>query len=222
MQRAIHETSHYIYQLISKGEGQQLDFKFAINDSRKIARSIVAFANSDGGTLLIGVRDNGSIAGVRSDEELHMVDTAVLLYCSESLLLEKRIYRLESRDVLEVKIPQQRGQRLLAVKEEDGRERVYIRIGDQNQIVNSVWMKVWSKKNKPFNQQIDFTEKELFFIKQFEGGGKHTLHYLVKRTCLHKKIVEELLVKFILFDLLEITFEETGIFYSEKKEPLNK
>jgi predicted HTH transcriptional regulator len=217
MQRTINETSHYIHRLIAKGEGEELDFKFAINDSRKIARSIAAFANTKGGTLLIGVRDNGSIAGVRSDEELHMVDTAVLLYCSEPVATHKKIYRVEGRDVLEVKIEFQERKRLVAVKEEDDRERVYIRIGDENQIVNSVWLKVWAKKNKPFNQQIDFTEKELFFIRQFQNGGRHTLHHLTKLTNLHKKVIEELLVKFILFDLLEMTFEKTGIFYHEKK-----
>jgi predicted HTH transcriptional regulator len=216
MQQPIFKPSDYIRNLIAQGEGEELDFKFAINDSRKIARSIAAFANTKGGTLLIGVRDNGSIAGVRSEEELHMVDTAVLLYCSEPVVLYKQIYRLEGKDVLEVKIEYQERKRLVAVKEEDGRERVYIRIGDENQIVNSVWLKVWAKKNKPFNQQIDFTEKELFFIRQFQNSGRHTLHHLTKLTHLHKKVVEELLVKFILFDLLEMTFEKNGIFYHEK------
>jgi predicted HTH transcriptional regulator len=54
----------YIKNLIKQGEHQQLDFKFEITDSKKIARSLVAFANTDGGKLLIGVKDNGAIAGV--------------------------------------------------------------------------------------------------------------------------------------------------------------
>ncbi|MFM9985970.1 MAG: helix-turn-helix domain-containing protein [Flavobacteriales bacterium] len=63
----------YIENKIAEGEHQRLDFKYAVNDSRKIAISLSAFANTDGGTLLIGVRDNGSIAGVKPDEEIHMV-----------------------------------------------------------------------------------------------------------------------------------------------------
>ncbi|MCO5261578.1 MAG: ATP-binding protein, partial [Lentimicrobium sp.] len=39
----------HIRKLISEGEHQQLDFKFGITDSKKIARSLVAFANTDGG-----------------------------------------------------------------------------------------------------------------------------------------------------------------------------
>jgi len=51
--------SHYIKNLIEEGEHQQLDFKYEISDSKKIARSLVAFANTDGGRLLVGVKDNG-------------------------------------------------------------------------------------------------------------------------------------------------------------------
>ena len=72
---------NYIKKLISEGEHQTLDFKFEISDAKKIARSLVAFANTNGGRLLIGVKDNGNITGVRSDEEAYMVETAAHLYC---------------------------------------------------------------------------------------------------------------------------------------------
>ena len=49
------------------------DFKYQITDARKIARSISAFANNSGGHLLVGVKDNGSIVGVSSDEEIYMI-----------------------------------------------------------------------------------------------------------------------------------------------------
>ena len=46
---------HPIEELIAQGEHQQLDFKFEVSDSKKIARTLSAFANTDGGRLLIGV-----------------------------------------------------------------------------------------------------------------------------------------------------------------------
>ena len=49
----------YIHALIAEGEHQQQDFKFEISDARKIAKTLSAFANTDGGRLLIGVKDNG-------------------------------------------------------------------------------------------------------------------------------------------------------------------
>jgi predicted HTH transcriptional regulator len=76
----IHKKSH-IRRLIEQGEHQCLDFKFEISDARKIARSISAFANSNGGVLLIGVKDNGKIAGAQSEEEIYMAEAAAQMYC---------------------------------------------------------------------------------------------------------------------------------------------
>ena len=64
----------YINNLISQGENLNLDFKFEISDAKKIARTFSAFANTKGGKLLIGVKDNGAIAGIRTDEEIFMIE----------------------------------------------------------------------------------------------------------------------------------------------------
>ena len=54
---------YYIQRLIDEGEHEQQDFKFQISDVHKIAHSVSAFANNRGGRLLVGVKDNGTIAG---------------------------------------------------------------------------------------------------------------------------------------------------------------
>ena len=90
----------YIQKLIAQGEHQRLDFKFEISDARKIARSMVAFANTDGGTLLVGVKDNGAIAGVRS-EEVYMVDAAAGLYCKPEVKFITKSWIEQGKSVLE-------------------------------------------------------------------------------------------------------------------------
>ena len=62
------KSKHYIQNLIEDGEHEQQDFKYKISDARKIARSISAFANNRGGSLLIGVKDNGKVVGI---EDVH-------------------------------------------------------------------------------------------------------------------------------------------------------
>ena len=89
----------YIHALIAEGEHQQQDFKFEISDARKIAKTLSAFANTDGGRLLIGVKDNGKIAGVRSDEEKYMIEAAAQLYCRPEVNYSMQTFHVEGRSV---------------------------------------------------------------------------------------------------------------------------
>ena len=72
---------HPVEEWIAEGEHQRLDFKFEVSDSKKIARTLCAFANTDGGRLLIGVKDNGAVSGIRSEEEYYMIEAAAGMYC---------------------------------------------------------------------------------------------------------------------------------------------
>ena len=90
----------YLQQLIAEGEHQQQDFKFEISDARKIARSLSAFSNTDGGRLLIGVKDNGRIAGVRSEEEIYMIEAAAKLYCRPNVEISVQTYEVDGKTVL--------------------------------------------------------------------------------------------------------------------------
>ena len=94
----------HIRELIAEGENQKLDFKYCVSDSRKIARTLSAFANTDGGRLLIGVRDNGSIAGIRSDEEIYMVDTAAHIFCRPVIEYSLRQHVIGGKTILEVEV----------------------------------------------------------------------------------------------------------------------
>lgn len=64
-----HNISETIQALIQQGENTQIEFKSAALRPESAAREIVAFANTFGGSLLIGVEDDGSITGVESDLE---------------------------------------------------------------------------------------------------------------------------------------------------------
>ena len=112
--------AQYIHALIAEGEHQQQDFKFEISDARKIAKTLSAFSNTDGGRLLIGVKDNGKIAGVRSDEEQYMIEAAARLYCRPEVSYSTQTYQVEGRSVLLVQIDESDRKPVYA-KDETGR-----------------------------------------------------------------------------------------------------
>lgn len=204
--------SNYITNLIQRGESQTLEFKFEISDSRKIARTLVAFANTDGGTLLIGVKDNGVVAGIRSEEEKYMVETAALLYVRPMVRYATKEWEIEGKTVLEVVIA--RGEeRPYFAQEPNGKWMAYIRVNDQNLLANWVLLKVWEKAPKAEGVVIRYTEKERLFLDYLDRNGTITLLELCQLTDLSRSKGEEMLVNFILMKVIEMVFTEKEVYY---------
>ena len=128
---------HPIEELIAQGEHQQLDFKFEVSDSKKIARTLSAFANTDGGRLLIGVKDNGAIAGVRSDEEYYMIEAASKMYTRPVVPFEAKRWDMNGKTVLEVYIAPS-ADRPHTAPYKDEQYKAYIRVADENILANEV------------------------------------------------------------------------------------
>ena len=133
--------------LIAQGEGQQLDFKFEVSDSKKIARTLSAFANTDGGRLLIGVKDNGHIAGVHSEEEYYMIEAASTMYTRPSVPFTATRWKINGKTILEVFIAPSPDKPHTAPDKDDN-YKAYIRVADENIPANEVLLHSWRKKKR--------------------------------------------------------------------------
>ena len=142
------KKKHPIEALIEQGEHQQLDFKFEVSDSKKIARTLSAFANTDGGRLLIGVKDNGAISGIRSEEEYYMIEAASKMYTRPEVPFVATKWDINGKIVLEVYIAPSCDKPHSAPDKED-KYKAYIRVADENILANEVLMLSWKKKSKP-------------------------------------------------------------------------
>ena len=205
----------YIKRLISEGEHQQLDFKFAINDSRKIARSLVAFANTDGGTLLVGVKDNGSIAGVRSDEEYYMVEAAANMYCKPEIPFKANKWLIEGKTVLEIII--ERSNNACFANDENGNWLAYVRVNDQNILANNVLLEVWKRKTKLDGIYIEYSKAERELISYLEENEQITISKFSRLAHITLKQAEEIVINLICLDIVKIQLTEKGAHYSLNK-----
>lgn len=71
-----------VLELIEEGENLGCEFKRKIPSVEKIAKEMIAFANTRGGVIFIGVDDNKDIVGVESEKsEAELIKDAALNYC---------------------------------------------------------------------------------------------------------------------------------------------
>jgi predicted HTH transcriptional regulator len=202
----------YLRKLISEGENQHLDFKFCVSDSRKIARTLTAFANTDGGKILIGVRDNGSIAGVRSDEEMYMVETASHLYCTPEVAFSTRQHNSEGKTILEVDV--QRGpDRPYRVKDEMGRLITYFRQNDQNLVANRVLLQVWRKEGNKAGVIVRFGKAEKILLEYLKSNGSITISRFRKLASIPAFRAESIIANLIILKIILMNASEKGCTY---------
>ena len=123
------DDKKYLLDLIRQGEHQQQDFKYRVSDACKLAKSVSAFANTDGGRLLIGVRDDGHLSGVRSEEEIYMMHQAAYKYCKPEPSIQFDTFHVDGRTIVVATVPPS-DKRPVCAQTEEGKMRAYIRIND--------------------------------------------------------------------------------------------
>ncbi len=219
IQNRIKVSKGYIQQLIREGEHQKQDFKFAVNDARKIARSLVAFANTDGGKLLIGVKDNGVVAGVRSEEEVHMIEAASQLYSKPNVPYTVTEWNIGGKIVLEIDVEPGQAKPYYAPNEEK-KWLVYLRVHDQNRLANKVILKVWQKKRDKSGIYFSYSKNEKFLLNYLEEHPTITFSKLCRLTKMRRFEAEELLANLIVLNVIEPDFSSTKtIMYKLKIVP---
>ncbi|HNY02045.1 MAG TPA: ATP-binding protein [Bacteroidales bacterium] len=207
------DNTRHITRLISEGEHQQLDFKFEIADASKIARTLVAFANTDGGRLLVGVKDNGALAGVRSEEEYYMVEAAAALYCKPPVGFQVKEWEIGKKTILEIIIPKSDSRPHYA-KHKEGEWVAYHRVKDQNFPVNRILMRVWQLEDGPKGVYLTITDAERFLLDFLDAHESITLSKFCRLAGISRKKAENILVRFILLRLVSMHFNENLTFFT--------
>ena len=202
----------YIHTLIREGEHQQQDFKFEISDARKIAKTLSAFANTDGGRLLIGVKDNGRIAGVRSEEEVYMIEAAAQLYCLPQVAIEMHTYTVDGKTVLIAEIPKS-AEKPVQAQVAPGKYMAYVRIADENILATAVHLAVWRQKNSPKGSLVKYTEREQLLLDYLAEHGEITVSKYSRLARLSYRSAVDHIARFVRFGLLEVCFEHHKFYY---------
>lgn len=196
---------------ISKGEGAQLDFKFRIDDQRKIARTLVAFANSYGGSLLIGVKDNGKIAGVNPEEEFHMIQGAADMFTKPEVQFESKTWQEGHHYVLEIVVPKSESKH--KALDDDGRLKSYVRVNDHTLIGNKILEKIWRLEKFGVNRPESFDEDTLALIQTIRESQPVTISKLYRSIALSKNRVDGIVSVLVFWNVIRMEMNESGTFY---------
>jgi hypothetical protein len=202
----------YIQHLVSQGEHQQQDFKYKVQDAAKLARSVSAFANTEGGRLLIGVRDDGHLSGVRSDEEIFMMHQAAMKYCRPQPAIRFDTYHVGGRTIVVCTVPPCEHRPVFAIDDE-GKKRAYIRIADENIVASPVHIALWRQESSANGTLIHYGDDEQRLMSTL-AGKQLPLNPLVRRCRLPRHRVVTTLARFVRYGLVKCRYVDQQFLFS--------
>lgn len=155
--------------LISKGEGVQLDFKQTISSSKKIARTLAAFANNRGGKLLVGVSDNGHLLGCDTEEEMYMLYEAAEHFCEPPVDVAFTVYEtVDDLSILEAEVKNSLRKPHFALDEHE-EWQLYMRSSDKTLLASKSTQKMLEQDEFKLSAKLDSKEQfALDFLKTNE------------------------------------------------------
>lgn len=203
----------YVLQYIAQGEHLHQDFKMRVDSSQKIARSLVAFANSEGGRLLIGVKDNGSICGISPNEELHMVIRSAEEFCRPALHFNHQLWKVDGKYVLEISVEESSKKPIQCLV--DGEWISYIRVADKTWQASNVWNRMHAiHEDQGFSGNLfQFKERESQLFDLLKNQ-QMTLNQLARKLNLPRPVILNHLAKLMKWNILSETYVEGKFLYT--------
>jgi predicted HTH transcriptional regulator len=203
-----------VKKLIFEGEGVTLDFKKTITSCEKIAKTMVSFANNKGGRLLIGVADDGTINGVKSeDEERYMITKAAHFFARPALEPVFEEVYVDDKLVLVVDTPESTLKPHFALAE-DGKWWVYVRVKDKSVLASKIVVDVLKRSAGNEGVLIEYSSNEKTLLEYLDKTARITIRECCDLLKIGRRKAQRLLVNLILSGVIRINTSEKEEFYT--------
>ncbi len=205
---------HELTEMIEAGEGLKTEFKRRVSSGKKIAKEMIAFANTRGGVIIFGIDDDKSVVGVDSEKaELEDISHAAAHLCDPPIPHRVTIFNMSNRDVICIEIPESDCKPHYLIEENDERT-AYVRVGENSVQASREMVRVLRHQygeSEPVRLVFGEAEKRLFAW--FEKHDRITVKEYAKLINVSERRASRLLVRLIRAGAVAIhTHEKTDYF----------
>jgi len=205
---------HQLTASIEAGEGLTVEFKRKVSSPEKIAREMIAFANTRGGVIIFGIDDDKMLVGVESEKaEIEDISFAAQQLCDPPVEHEVHIFGIDGHDIICMEIPESEHKPHFLV--EDGEERKsFVRVGENSVQASREMIRVLRHQyggSEPVRLVYGEAEKRLFHY--FETHERITVREYARLINVSERRASRLLVRLVRAGALAIhTMEKSDYF----------
>ena len=203
-------------ELIEEGENIHCEFKRKFSSHEKIAREMIAFANTKGGYLLIGIDDNKDIVGVESEKsESELIKDVANNFCEPPLDFNIDYIDMNGKEVVIVEVPEsnKKPHRLQDYKNEFDINKavVTIRVKDKSVQASKEMVRILrAQTNNLLLKNYAPGPEEKFVFDYLANNEFITVKELSKAINISDRRASRTLVKLVRANLLMIHVKDNG------------
>ncbi len=189
-----------LYSLIEEGENSKTEFKRKFSEPEKIAKEMIAFANSKGGMILFGVDDDKTIVGVRSEkEELELIDSSAKYFCFPEIDYLYDVVSIKKKDVVVVIIGESKRKPHQLVSDSiPDSKRVYIRLNDKSVIASKETVNLLKHSNPNSGPlMISYGDAEKQLLKFLSSNERITVKEFKKLSNISQRRAGRIIVNLV-------------------------
>lgn len=212
-------TRRELEQLVDLGEGISLEFKRRVPQSERIAKEMVALANTHGGRIVLGVDDDGTITGIdHASEEEFLLRQAVESHCRPPVDYQTKRVVIEPRcDVLVVTIPESSTKPHFVVRngqpEGDG-GAAYVRVETKSMEASPETLEELQNQDEKTGVTFEFGETESLLMRYLDDYGRISVSQLAQLADISAERASQTLLRLTKADLLHLHPDEDGDYFT--------
>lgn len=205
-----------LYKIIEDGENSSVEFKRKFSSPEKIAKEMIAFANSKGGKILFGVDDDKTIVGVESEKgELESINTAAKFYCEPEINFSTEILSLKKSDIVIINIPESKTKPHKLITNISDDNRVYIRHNDKSVLASKETINILKHSNVDSNPlQITIGTNERALLDYLAENEKITVKGFKKLVNISERRASRTIVNLVRAEILRHHRENNIEYYT--------
>lgn len=199
--------------LISAGEGQHLEFKTKATFPDKIVQEMIAFANASGGTLIVGVNDDGQLSGLKNAEgESHVIQQSILK-CKPKLPFTEKFIALNDKKTVLIYEIAEGDKKPYQLINESGKS-AFIRVRDKSVKVSRELLEILRRKGKKKDIKFRYGDEEQLLMQYLDKNSTITLPEFMKIANLNRFHSSRKLILLVLANVLAISPQPGVDYYS--------
>lgn len=206
--------------LVKQGEHQHLEFKLKATHPDKISKELVAFANAEGGILLLGVDDDRIIKGLKYPlEDEYVLEKAFSEYITPNIdYTMQKIHVEKDREVLAYFVPKSTQIHYLLQEPKHKWGKAYIRVTDKCVKASYEMHKIMKGRLENQDTKFQYGDKENILLQYLARNQKITLKEYIDFSKLPPFIASKTLITLVLANVLLVQPHEMGDEYVFNEE----